>query len=304
MSYVNNKLEKQSSLLYETIKKKPRAYGFEVTTRCPLNCVYCDRSSVNGGGEDVELDKLEQVFHKVGANTNILCGLGEATIHKQFNDIQMMLKGDAMLITSGSVRLDWKAMIAIGKIKYIAFSVDSPFKEDMERISKGYCWDNLLCNLSQARKQDKIFTMINATINANNYMQLFELVKFAYMKGIRSISINYPIMKDTSFIEEHSNEINQQLTQIMEFAKKNLGMIVDSPNRYKCFANSSIVAYVDIKGNVYPCCYAYNEGYLVGNLEDETFDAIWQKDRYDNFKNGELCKECMYNKILSLVRRV
>lgn len=301
MGYVNRKLKKQSQLLLDNIKNKPYVFGIEITTRCPLKCTYCDRSSIQGGGADLELTKLQNVIRKINAKTNVLCGLGEATIHRNFSEVQKMLDCDTMLITSGSIRLDWDLLLVVGKIKFISISLDSPRKETMELISKGYDWESLLYNLEKARQQNKIFVMVNATINEKNCDKLLELVQFAYHKGIRSISINYPILDDLSFFEKYGQLIKEQFKLIDDFMKRTPGIIVDYPGRYKCFVDSSIVSYVDIMQNLYPCCYAYNLNYSVGNLADETFEQIWENEKYERFRSGELCRMCIYTRIFEMM---
>lgn len=58
-------------------------------------------------------------------------------------------------------------------------------------------------------------------------------------------------------------------------------------------------------GNVVPCCYDYDEKYILGNVKDQSLAAIWNGEPMRRLRNeflennvtNNLCKNCpeLYN---------
>lgn len=69
---------------------------------------------------------------------------------------------------------------------------------------------------------------------------------------------------------------------------------------YCCLSEGSVTAHLDIMGNVYPCGYALNQNYKVGNLMEDSFASLWENKKYDYFKEGNLCRECFMANFFSL----
>jgi radical SAM protein with 4Fe4S-binding SPASM domain len=43
-------------------------------------------------------------------------------------------------------------------------------------------------------------------------------------------------------------------------------------------------SYVDAKGRVYPCCYLLTTSHVMGNINDQSFEEVWQGERYQAFR--------------------
>ncbi len=57
---------------------------------------------------------------------------------------------------------------------------------------------------------------------------------------------------------------------------------------------------VDWRGNVVPCCFDKDSGQILGNLLEESFQSVWNGERYRAFRNGmnrrgrilPMCRDC------------
>ena len=94
------------------------------------------------------------------------------------------------------------------------------------------------------------------------------------------------------FIIQNLEKLKDAFSEAQKKAKK-YGKYCDDPFRsYSCLMRNSIVCLIDINGDFYPCCYALNQDYKVGNIFADSFDTLWQETTYKDFKKGKLCDSC------------
>ena len=68
---------------------------------------------------------------------------------------------------------------------------------------------------------------------------------------------------------------------------------------------------ITAEGNVVPCCYDYDEKYIIGNLKEESLEQIWNNKRMRLLRRqvktktlykNPLCKTCQEKMDLNLLR--
>lgn len=273
--------------LSAVIHKKPKIIGIELTTFCPLDCIYCSRHE--SGDRDKEMAwndfiqikcKLEE-FDKI-----ILCGVGEPLIYSKIYEVVYKLRNkQIIIITSGAVPIDFEILNKYNNVKVVSFSVDAPNGDEMKKIASKYNWDTLIDNL---KPTPFVFKTINCTVGEHNYIKLPEIAKFAVKNKVLSIKFtmeNIHVKKDRIFYDK--------VVPYLEEAKKIVeegGVIYsDSFTEIGCTCLGNIAPYIKINGDVVPCCHGVYSSYFVGNIFVNTFNELWESEKYKSFVKGNLC---------------
>jgi MoaA/NifB/PqqE/SkfB family radical SAM enzyme len=270
------------------INRKPSSIGLELTTRCPLHCVYCRRAFLDYKDQDLSFEIFQELHQKlINFKRVVVCGIGEPAVYCHLYEVTSELRQKVAIITSGTVPIDFSKLNQKHNIEMIIFSVDAPDESIMNSITGGYNWSNLLQNLETIRKIPTIFRMINCTINEYNVALPAEVVLFAAKNKLQAISFELPI-GDDDFLNTNKDKIKFYLDQAQQTAVKN-NIFMDSPYRLKCVIREHVVPYMNIKGDLFPCCFGLNIHFKIGNLFEQEFDEIWQGPKYQQFLQGDLC---------------
>ncbi|MDU1349838.1 radical SAM/SPASM domain-containing protein [Clostridium butanoliproducens] len=285
---IENKLE----FIQSIINKKSKSIGIELTTYCPLNCIYCTRKLVNRKDKNLSLNQFAELKKSLQEFDNIIiCGIGEPMVYPYIYDVIPDLKQRILFITSGTVKIDFKRLNAAKNIDVIIFSVDEPTREGMNKIANNYDWDNLIHNLNNVRKSGIMVTMINCTINRFNYKNIPKMIQFAKENKVKAINFTLDINKN-DFKTVNKKDLAYYLSYTND-SKLNKGiMITNSTNSLKCLSWDRIIPYITLEGKVYPCCIGVKNEFYLGNIFKNSFDEIWNNANYKNFKKCDFCLEC------------
>lgn len=88
-----------------------------------------------------------------------------------------------------------------------------------------------------------------------------------------------------------------------QFIEKNGCRVLDPDhNRHACIVPWYNV-YIDVNGNVFPCCFLITSNYIMGNIFEDAFDKIWTNNKYRDFRkkmtedrpNLDGCRSCPRN---------
>lgn len=270
----------------------PQMLMFEITTKCNLHCVYCAARKLVKKPEDIPISKISEIVSKFDDFEYIcLCGLGESLLHADFYEVLKLLKNKkVVLVTNGSVPIDFEKIAEAGNMDAISFSVDAGTEEGMKRISDNYRFDVLLNNLKTAAEY-KIHTAINCTLVKDNIYSIDTIKELAIKYGVSRFKVGFPFGSG-KWIKENSKEIKDVLKKVKEALKKN-NIEFEGPTAIKCAFEGSPIAVVSKNGNVYPCCDYFCQRPLVGNLNYISFGTMWEKSSYEKFRTGIYCKTCV-----------
>lgn len=276
----------------------PTSISIEVSTKCPLNCVYCKRK---GRGENIDKHLYYSLMRRIEESgcikRGVFCGIGESFMNPEFYDL---VKGspfsDISIISSGALPIDFDRLEQTDKLKLVIFSIDAITEDGIKNCcGKNYRFDVLLENLRNLReltkKNKKIMSLLNCTININNFSILPSIVEFASKHGFSIVHFSLPWGME-QFIVDNLEEIEKGIIEAKNIAQKS-HIFCDNPFRsYCCIQYDSILPFVDIKGNLFPCGFALYKNFQVGNLFQSSFEELWTDARYEKFRLGVLCKEC------------
>ncbi len=279
----------QKSMYY---RNAPNMVLFEITTKCNLHCVYCSARKLVKKPEDLPLSNIAQLAEKFEDFEYVcLCGLGESLLHSDFYEvIKIFQNKKIVLVTNGSVPIDYKKLDETRNIDAISFSVDDATEEGMKRISDNYRFDILLRNLEEAM-QYNVNTAINCTLVKENISGIEEIKNLAIRYGVKRFKVGFPFGSG-KWIADNAEEIKAVLREIKKSLQYN-GIEYEGPTEIKCAYDNAPIAVVSKNGNVYPCCDYFCQRPLVGNLYQKNFQVMWNKDSYEKFRSGIYCNPCI-----------
>ena len=240
-------------------------------------------------------DKLKQI---PGLKRVVFCGIGESLLNPEIYKIFGELKDyNISMVTSGTVLIDYARLAQYGNVDMIVFSIDATSEESVKSIcGKNYNYKNLLTNLEKFRqykksKKTKLKTLLNSTVSANNLEEISNIMDFA--RDHRFPMVHFSLAwGGEDFIIRNLDRLRKAFAAAHQKARR-YGIYCDNPFRSYCCINvDTILAFIGLNGNIYPCGYGLNRNYIVGNIHKEPFDATWQSDAYARFKKGNLCDSC------------
>jgi MoaA/NifB/PqqE/SkfB family radical SAM enzyme len=281
-------LERLHAKILALINKPTNTIGLELTTYCPLDCSYCSRRWLDRKDQDVSWEqflalkpKLER-FERV-----VLCGMGETMSYRHIYDVVDHLTQRVVIITSGTVPINYERLNRNRNVEVIVFSLDSPYEDEMRAITGNYNWKHLLQNLENRTRRPSHVKMINCTVTRANYKQIPELARFAVEHRLQAISYTRAILHTEQ--NDIAAEIQEYLQEAKRICQRGGVIYTDSFTHLKCVTWGNVVPYVNLQGNLYPCCHGVDRGYKVGNFFEQDFDAAWESEAYRQFRTGDIC---------------
>lgn len=316
----------------------------EITTRCGLICKMCPKwAEEERYNKDMGLDDFKKIsvyFPKV--ETVILEGWGESLLHPNLIDMIRIVKGKGSkvgFVTSGyGLNGDYILDLLRSGVDFIGFSFSGAKAETHESIRKGSNYEELKSNIILFRELAKRHNLkipkmhVVYLLLKENMGEAPEIIKVAKNLGIEDvIFINIIHISSESqnrmkvFSYEKPSEYEVFLREAKEEAKKEkIRLITPSlsvDERLVCPENPLRSMYIDVDGNVSPCVYAnpptkspflrffkderyFLEKLIFGNLLDEPFERIWERESYREFrkrhKEREISAKKFYDSLLEL----
>lgn len=285
MQALDNEVLKNKIL--QSINQKSNTIGIELTTYCPLDCIYCTRKLNERRDKHLSLEDAKLLLERIkDFQRVVICGIGEPFVYPYLYDVLDKLSSKkVVLITSGTVKIDYERLRHSNCVEVLIFSVDSPSEEGMKEIASAYNWDNLIYNLQNARGFTR---MINCTVTEETYKLLPETAQFAVDHHLSAVSYTLDIRREKS---EDSETIRKVLDEAKNIATRNRLVFVDNSTQFKCMSWGQLVHYINLDGDFFPCCQGVNTKYSVGNIFRESFEQILEGEAYKQFQTGFKCLE-------------
>jgi radical SAM protein with 4Fe4S-binding SPASM domain len=291
----------------------------EPTTRCDLACRFCPRTNFADKGEDLSLDAFRAIVDRNPYVVAILLqGLGEPLLNSELEEIVCYGRSKGIYVgtcTNGMhLNADRIERLMASGLNYLAISVDG-VGEVFEEMRCGGRFDLLLTNLAELGKGGKRGCVIAfwMTLSQQNLDQVQLVLDLARESGV-----NHVHFQDLQYKQDPAHL--QGLSISNALAEIDMRAFVASARRKA--AQEGIVStfdplahrnvrthcrwpwerlYVDCKGDVWPCCVAWTENEMMGNLLERTLTDIWNGSSYGRFRlslrDGPLprvCKECRF----------
>src|SRR3990167_5636562 len=308
--------------------KNPLFLHIEPTGVCNLKCTMCPRTeSIT---RDLRHMKFE-FFKKIcGGIDPIFVAFVEPFLNPQILEMVRYCKKRKITarISSNATMLNSKLSREIIKtgLDQIWFSIDSPTPENFEKIRVRAKFQKTIEGIQEFKKiteqeKSKIVITINFTITQDNIHEVPLMVQFCHekLKIIPTFARGYGydieqqqsrILKNSPLIQEilsqaiglaaqyKMTEVVRNLTTISEDLKNSLD------GKGPCYFPYYVVA-VSWDGRVNPCCLYYDYQMKLGNLQEKSFEEVWNGKGYQTFRvklktnrcDLNICNTCPLNDV-------
>lgn len=298
------------------LPKAPKKVQIEITNICNLNCKMCFRRFLNIKERHMDLDIFKKIVNNLkGAKEIVLTGWGEPLCHPQINQAVKYCRDSGFqtrLTTNGTLLTDELAEKLINAgLDVITFSLES-LTSDSNYL--GHVVRNQVENIKNlARKKNRPKVVIQTTIHLGNEKNIFEIISFS--KEINASIVNLARI-DNKIDPELKRPNFKQETEIVKKAVKfgdEIGVVVNCFHhtlgqglfrtifkRLKGFLHLRgkyclklyNEAYINIKGDLTPCCKLTS--YKIGSVLEEPILNLWKNKKFQSFRKNwkSICKDC------------
>ena len=278
----------------------PKLVMVEITNKCNLLCDYCFKSKSSFAVKEMSWETFLLVKKSLEfAELVSFCGMGEQLLHPRLYDMVSSLEDKKVLIiTNGTIPIDYERLMSKENIHTITFSVDGPTEEIAKRSCVKYSFRNLLVNLENGRHYTNVPKGINYVMGPENLEHTLDIFEFAKEHGVSSVNLLLP-SHNPQWVARNIKVIAETLEQARILSEE-MDIGFSDPYKTYCVFDNSVIPYISTAGYIRPCCDHSNRISLTGSLMKKSFMELWNEPVYEKFRSGYYCRDCsMYkNKAL------
>ncbi len=317
---------------------RPFHVEISTNNACNLSCVMCERPDLSYIGAHKLEEIADQVFPTASVVTPSATSEPAMGDFDKILDLCERHGLYLDLITNGTLITDRHIQRLAGRIYKVDFSIDSHIPEVYEDIRRGARFPRMLAGLRRLvglSRADGFPITLVVVLMKQNLTTLDGTMAFARAEGISRVRVQkmLPFFTDPQrfMVAEHfsAEEIQTHLERAKAAARRervhlHLDLdpaeevlapveepILTAPGVVQAFYRGlrekrpdfcyQIASYVRIvpNGNVYPCCRGAGDHLKMGNVFEESFEAIWNGEAYrtlrEEFQTGNLregCRQC------------
>ncbi len=278
-------------LILKRVKKRlhivpevPPIVFIEITNRCNLDCVMCDRSSMKRKSEFMELDLFKKIIDnaaRIGVPDLKLNRFGEPLMHPNLLEMVRYAKAKnfaKVYFTSNALLLDEekaRVLIELG-LDAITFSIDGATKATYEAIRIGSNYEKVERNVLRFHEirsemgRKKPVTSLNTMFMKATEAEIFDVLNKwePVFDVVNLIPVGtYGNIDDHSTVSVHKSD----------FETIPCHHIFDR-----------LMVFTD--GDATVCCGDINGALCVGNLKESTIEELWKSEKYDRIRKIHLAR--------------
>ena len=276
------------------------------TGACNHRCVFCGLDFMEYKPRFLDKEVLKKRLSEMGTlglKSIMYAGEGEPLLHKEIVDIILHTKkaGIDVAITTNGVLLNKEFVDkTLGSIEWIKISINAGTKETYSKIhgTKPNDFDRVIENMRYAvkvrrEKGYKTTLGMQLLLLPENWHEVEILAQKAkdigmdyliikpYSQHLLGKSTTYKDVKysDYSHLSDTLEQLNDENFNVV-FRMDSMNKWDDGKHEYeKCLA-LPFWSYIDAGGDVWGCsCYLNDERFYYGNINDNTFETIWDSDK-------------------------
>lgn len=315
--------------------KRPKAYSLPLRLQvengvgCNLKCKMCALNNMHKQRGFMSFSEFKTIYDKINPFYLNMTGYTDPFLNK---DIFKMIeyaknKGSYVRLDSNAMLLNEKMAIKLIKSKadYLGISIDGSTQKIYGKIRKGGNLNIVLENtkkILELKKKYNSSLKITASIIAqkDNIRDLLNLLWLLDDFGLEEINIIPVVEFDIKSIEKLTlknkfkdlKKVYEKISSSKFKTKINTSFIEEYIKDYEkkeifyhnqpCYV-PWYTTYINMDGDVAPCCYFYDKQVIFGNIFKEDFKTIWNNLKYREFRKimiekgriRKICQTCRYN---------
>ena len=328
------------------VRTRPLHFQLEPATGCNLRCRMCQVPDYpKEMFKNMPLAKFRHVFDQIQPIKVALSGAGEPFLNPELLEIvRYAASHGASVLTTTNFTLCTNRLeeIVDSGLSLIKISLDAARPETYEKIRGRDFHARIvrdireLQRLKQEKRSDTPYVRVQFVLQSDSIPEISEIVELAHELGANSLYFQ-PL--ETLLVAERKDELTRGVT--FDDLKEKLSAAHDRARELRLGTNAGILVkslssyfqkyrdgipeeppqricllpwfslYITVDGNVRPCCsFGEGETLVMGNLFEQSFDEIWNGERYRKFRRDALdrkltytvCRNCIPNRLRDFVR--
>lgn len=271
----------------------------EVTYRCNLSCKHCYIPYSYRFKNELSKEKIFQLIEELSQLGGLYLTIsgGEPFLRKDIFELISFAKQKnfyVVVFTNGSlINEDTVKKLVLSKVDRIEISIYGD-KDVHNKFVGSDVFDKVISSIKLLKKH-KIDVCLKTVLTKEN------INSYGFLKNLAR---NLDVVLKTDFVvlvklnyDDSTLNLLLQDKDIKSLLKKErivVKKMYNVGNNFFCSAGINVVS-VSPEGNVYPCV---GFSYLLGNIYEENFTTIWQKNaklfvkKFLNFKKYRKCLSC------------
>lgn len=267
------------------VPRVPPIVFIEITNRCNLNCIMCDRSSMKRKSEFMDMGLFRRIIDnaaRIGVPDVKLNRFGEPLLHPNLLEMVEYARNkpfSKVYFTSNALLLDEhksRALIQAG-LDAITFSIDGATKETYEKIRRGGSYEKAVNNVLRFHAIRKELgsrtpiTSLNTILMKETEEEIFDVLDKwePVFDVVNLIPVGtYGNIESRSTVEQSG----------CDFETIPCHHIFD---RLMVFTN----------GDATVCCGDIDGVLSVGNLREQTIEELWKGEKFNRIRRLHLKRD-------------
>jgi radical SAM protein with 4Fe4S-binding SPASM domain len=293
----------------------PVSCFIEPTNLCNLRCPLC----AAGSGElrrsrgSMGIDRFEHIIGNLpsGITDLYLWGQGEPFIAPDFLSMVRLASGRGFrtVVSTNGHFLDNPEDIVESGLHTLIVSLDGVDTETYESYRIGGSYQKVMEGIRgvselAVRQMSGPEIELQCVVNSHNEKNLAQFKTIARSLGAsRTVFKTLQVSSLSEGESSHSYLPNDPKLTRYRKNKSGKEIRLETDRRMALRSRCLRLYYslqIDWEGNVVPCCFDKNSEYIVGNLLCESFETIWNGERFRSFRNGlnrrgrvlPMCRNC------------
>lgn len=283
----------------------PRKIYIEPTNICNYRCVHCVHDGAmtrKPGYFNIDLYKrrLDEIEDLRLHSKIQFTGVGEPLLHPRWDEMikHASDKGFFTLMNSNASMLtpeNCERLVASG-LDYLHVSIDGLTKSTYESIRRGGDFENVMENM---------FHLFEARHKAKGYHLAVVLGIIDQDRNRQELQTFLEVFKKWPFHHVVSGELFNHMGAIEEASRNYLKQQNGSRSSYPVCNTPWDLLSINCDGHAVGCNYDFDNRFVVGDLNEQSFMEIWNSEKMKRFrrsvlnrdysgieKKGPMCSEC------------
>ena len=328
------------------VSTRPLHFQLEPATGCNLRCQMCQVPDYPPEMiKNMSFEQFKHIFDQIRPIKVALSGAGEPFLNRELLEIiRYATQNGASVLTTTNFTLCTRKLdeIVASGLSLIKISIDAARPETYTKIRGRDFHGRIIRDIRELQRIKKEkdsqtpYVRLQFVLQADSIPEIAEVVELAHELGADSLyfqpletllvadrkealtkGVTFDDLKDRlTAARDRAEELRigtnaGVLVKSLEsyFRKYERGIPKDPPPRVCLLPWFSL--YITVDGNVRPCCsFGEGETLVLGNLFEQSFEEIWNGEKYRELRQQALdrklmyavCRNCTPNRLRDFVR--